>query len=88
MNQAKSVTRTPTFMPDASKKRAVIGIAISVVLSILCRVYFFTEKFVDVQQFNYWTNFLYCAPFFLMGGYSIYTEIGSKSLSQNKGFYV
>lgn len=51
------------------KKRAVISLGISVVLSFFCTNYYFTDKFV-IEGFAARHNFLYCAPFFVGGGYS------------------
>lgn len=49
-----------------TKKRAIITLVVSVVLSLFCSNYFFTEKFV--VNFTDRHNFLYCAPFFVAGG--------------------
>lgn len=49
-----------------SKKSALVAFFASVLLSLLCSAYFFTDKFVI--NFTPRHNFLYCAPFFLGGG--------------------
>lgn len=50
-----------------TKKRAWISLAISCALTIFCSIYFFTESFV-ISSFSARHNFLYCAPYFVMGG--------------------
>lgn len=50
-----------------SKKRAWVAFAVSILISILCVLYFFTDKFV-VEGFAARHNFLYCSPFFIGGG--------------------
>ncbi|WKZ98224.1 acyltransferase family protein [Lactobacillus delbrueckii] len=49
------------------KKRAWISFAISLILNIFCGYYYFTDKFV-VKSFGFRHNFLFCAPYFLIGG--------------------
>ncbi len=50
-----------------NKKRAWCTFAVSIVMSLFCSLYFFTDKFV-VEDFAARHNFLYCAPFFMGGG--------------------
>ena len=50
-----------------TKKRAWVSLAISCTLTIFCSIYFFTENFV-ISGFSARHNFLYCAPYFVMGG--------------------
>ncbi|MBR3311402.1 MAG: acyltransferase [Solobacterium sp.] len=50
-----------------TKKRAWASFAASIVLSIFCANYFFSDSFV-VEGFSDRHNFLYCAPFFIGGG--------------------
>jgi len=50
-----------------SKKRAWISLLISLLITYLCEIYYFTDKFV-VEGFAYRHCFLYCAPFFMLGG--------------------
>jgi len=65
-----------------NKKRAVISLAISVVIAFFCTIYYFSGKFV-VQDFAARHSFLYCAPFFMGGGTAISTERRSKVLFHN-----
>ena len=60
------------------KKRAWITFGISIVLSLLCSFYYFTDKFV-IEGFAARHNFLYCAPIFV-GVQLISTEKQSKAL--------
>ncbi len=53
-----------------SKKRAWITFGISIALSLFCSFYYFTDKFV-IEGFTARHNFLYCAPFFVGGGYCL-----------------
>jgi len=50
-----------------NKKRAWLTFITSIVISLFCSLYFFTDKFV-VEEFEPRHNFLYCAPFFVGGG--------------------
>lgn len=50
-----------------TKKRAWMTFTISIVLSLFCSFYYFTDKFV-IADFAARHNFLYCAPFFVGGG--------------------
>lgn len=50
-----------------NKRRAWITFGISIVLSLFCSFYYFTDKFV-IEGFAARHNFLYCAPFFVGGG--------------------
>ena len=49
-----------------TKRRAWVTLGISIVLSLFCSEYFFSEAFVT--NFVQRHNFLYCAPFFIVGG--------------------
>ena len=50
-----------------TKKRAVTTCVLSVVLSLLCSSYFFSEKFV-IDGFTPRRSFLYCVPWIFSGG--------------------
>ena len=50
-----------------NKRRAWATFVGSIVLSLFCTYYFFTDKFV-LEDFSARHNFLYCAPFFIGGG--------------------
>lgn len=50
-----------------NKMRAWIVLFIALLVSIVCRVHFFSSEYV-LNTFVEKTNFLYCAPFFLVGG--------------------
>lgn len=67
-----------------TKRRAWFSFAASVVLSLSCEWYFCTDLFVT--NFTKRHAFLYCAPFFMLGGV-IYLYRGqiSKIVSSNKG---
>ncbi len=52
------------------KKRAWITFTVSILISFLCPVYFFSSKFV-IDDFTPRHNILYCMPFFL-GGAIVY----------------
>lgn len=49
------------------KKSAWFSLAISIVLNQFCQNYFFTSKFV-VNDFPYRHAFIFCLPFFIVGG--------------------
>jgi len=49
-----------------TKKRAWITLGVSIVLSLFCSEYFSSEQFV--VNFVQRHNFLYCSPFFVVGG--------------------
>ena len=70
------------------KKRTVISFGISIVLSIFCTGYYFTDKFV-VNNFITMHNFLYCAPFFIGGGYSFLAREKIKNyVSRHRGLWL
>ncbi|ORU01447.1 protein of unknown function DUF33 [Anaerovibrio sp. JC8] len=48
-------------------KRACVTFVLSMILSLFCSFYFFTDKYV-IADFTHRHNFLYCAPWFLSGG--------------------
>lgn len=48
-------------------KRAWVSFIVSLIISLFCSSYFFTEKFV-IKEFTPRHNFLYCIPFFIGGG--------------------
>ena len=50
-----------------TRKRAWMTFGISIVLSLFCSFYYFTDKFV-VEDFAARHNFLYCAPWIIGGG--------------------
>lgn len=50
-----------------NRKSAWLSFAISLLITWTCGDYFFTEKFV-IEGFSYRHAFIYCAPFFLLGG--------------------
>lgn len=50
-----------------NKKRAWMTLIITLVINQMCTLYFFTEKFV-VSSFTPRHSFLFCAPFFVVGG--------------------
>ena len=50
-----------------NKRRAWITFGLSLVISLFCSFYYFTDKFV-IEGFAARHNFLYCAPFFVGGG--------------------
>lgn len=50
-----------------NKKRAWITFLVSIVVSLLCSFYYFTDKFV-IEGFAARHNFLYCAPWIIFGG--------------------
>lgn len=50
-----------------NKKRAWLSLIISLVITYMCQAYFMTDKFV-VQDYSIRHSFLYCIPFFVMGG--------------------
>ena len=59
-----------------NRRSAWLSLGISLSITFMCEEYFFTEKFV-VDGFSYRHAFIYCAPFFLLGGilYSYRDEI-------------
>ena len=60
-----------------TKRRAWVTLGISIVLSLFCSEYFFSEAFVT--NFVQRHNFLYCSPFFVVGGYCTYTKNQSEA---------
>ena len=50
-----------------TKRRACMTFVSSIVLSIFCSLYYFTDKFV-IEGFAARHNFLYCAPWIIGGG--------------------
>lgn len=52
-----------------NKRRAMISLIISVIISLFCSYYYFTDKYV-ITGFAARHNFLYCAPYFV-GGYKL-----------------
>lgn len=51
----------------ADRRRALFSLGISIMLSMFCSAYFFSERFVPADYAER-HNFLYCTPFFLGGG--------------------
>lgn len=51
----------------SNKRRSCLYLVLSIVICWLCDAYFFTTKFV-VDGFTPRHSFLYCMPFFLLGG--------------------
>ena len=64
-----------------NKKRACFTFIVSIVISLFCSLYFFTDKFV-VEDFAPRHNFLYCAPFFVGGGITYLNREAIKRLVQ------
>lgn len=50
-----------------NKKRAWISLVISLLITYMCQTYFMTDKFV-APDYSMRHSFLYCIPFFVMGG--------------------
>ena len=50
-----------------TKRRALFAFGTSIMLSLFCSEYFFTDKFV-IESFSPRHNFLYCTPYILGGG--------------------
>lgn len=50
-----------------SRRRAWMALAVSVALNLFCLLYYFSDTFV-ISGFSPRHSFLYCAPFFLLGG--------------------
>ena len=53
------------FLLD-NKKRMWLSMILSFIFCYIAIVYFYTDKFVNFSTVRH--NFIYCAPFFLMGG--------------------
>lgn len=51
----------------SEKKRAWAALIITIGINYLCTIYFFSDKFVN-EGFRNSRSFLYCAPFFVVGG--------------------
>lgn len=64
-----------------NKKRAWFTFIVSIVISLFCSLYFFTDRFV-VEGFAPRHNFLYCAPFFVGGGITYLNKKEIKELVQ------
>jgi len=64
-----------------TKKRAWLTFVWSIVISLFCSLYYFTDKFV-VEGFASRHNFLYCAPFFVGGGIVYQNREAIKSVLQ------
>ena len=50
-----------------NRTRAWFAFLVALLVSIICRVHFFSNEYV-LNTFAERTNFIYCAPFFLIGG--------------------
>ena len=50
-----------------NRRKAWISLGISIMVSLFCSFYYFTDQFV-IEGFEDRQSFLYCAPFFLAGG--------------------
>lgn len=50
-----------------NKKRGIFSFVISLIITFMCQFYFMTDKFVT-ENFIMRHSFLYCLPYFLMGG--------------------
>lgn len=50
-----------------SPKRGIVSFVISLVITYMCQCYFMTERFVT-ENFVMRHSFLYCLPYFLIGG--------------------
>lgn len=65
------------------KKRAWISLIVSLAITYMCQIYFMTDKFV-VQGYPMRHSFLYCIPFFVMGGLIyLYKEDIEKFVNNN-----
>lgn len=51
----------------SNKKRAWSSFLISLVMQVLCAIYFMTDKFV-VDGYSFRHSFIFCIPFFISGG--------------------
>ena len=69
------------------KRRAWVAFFVTLMVSIVCRVHFFSNEYV-LNSFAERTNFLYCAPFFLIGGILFLYRGGFFKISENKYFQV
>ncbi|MFR3923808.1 MAG: acyltransferase family protein [Collinsella sp.] len=62
------------------KKRAWFSFVIAVIYNLLCEVYFFNTNHV-IEGFDFRTNILYSAPYFLLGEFFIYIKMPFQKLS-------
>lgn len=69
-----------------NKRRAIKAFVASIIISLFCSAYFFTDKFV-IESFVPRHNFLYCAPWILGGVLRTSTETRSKALCSGIGGY-
>lgn len=68
-----------------NKFRAWIFFFIALSVSIICRIHFFSSEFV-LNSFVEKTNFLYCAPFFFIGGLLFLYRDRFLALQNNRHF--
>lgn len=69
----------------SDKKRAWGTFAVSLLINLLCDVYFFSDKFV-IWGFTPRHSFLYCVPFFVVGGLLyLYRKEINKIVKPHKG---
>lgn len=69
-----------------TKRRAWLVFSGSILISLFCSFYYFTDKFV-VEGFAVRHNILYCAPYFIGGVLCILTVKQSKVLYRDTGGY-
>lgn len=62
-----------------TKRRAIKAFIVSIIISLFCSAYFFTDKFV-IEGFAFRHYIMYCAPWILGGELYTFTETKSKVL--------
>ena len=62
-----------------NKKRAFISFSLSILLSVFCCIYYFSDNFV-IESFTARHNFLYCSPFFAAGALVYMYRVGIKKV--------
>lgn len=68
-----------------TKKRGIMSFIVSMVITFMCQGYFMTEKFV-AENFVMRHSFLYCLPYFLIGGLLfLYKDEISQAVIRFKG---
>lgn len=71
-----------------NKKRALITEIVSIIISILCSIYFYSDQFV-IETFTPRHNILYCAPWIIGGGVVfLYRDDIKKFVSQYRWFWL
>lgn len=66
-----------------NKRRAWLSFGVALIYNYLCSVYFFNNAHV-VSGFDYRCNFLYCSPYFIMGGLIFLYRSSLKELFENR----